>query len=175
MWFQPLLCSLPLWGAVASLVLQPGVNPLPAEAFQDAEQSVPEKAHFVPKGMKMLPLTPVRVPNIYKRVDLRCANSFWEVLELLTLIKTTSYDTCCAVSPTSHTPWVFLTRSETSLTRSRWFFVLPRVSQTFPQGTFSLFWKFLCIDMWNTCLTDNSTASLSTAMGSSIRPLEGMG
>lgn len=84
----------------------------------------------------MLPLTPVCVPNIYKRVDLRCAHRFWEVLELLTRIKTTSYGTCCAVSPTSHAQWVFLARSSTSLTLSRWFFILLRVTETFPQDAF---------------------------------------
>lgn len=107
-----------------------------AQAFKDADLSVPEKARFEPKGMKMLPLTPVCVPNIYKRVDLRCAHRFWEVLELLTRIKTTSYGTCCAVSPTSHAQWVFLARSSTSLTLSRWFFILLRVTETFPQDAF---------------------------------------
>lgn len=129
MWFQALLlqpafvwsCGFPGTSAWAESC---------AETFKDAEQSVPEKTHFVPKGTKMLPLTLVCVPNIYKRVDLRCANSFWEVLELLTLIKTTSYGTCCAVSPTSHTQWVFLTRSAMSPTRSRWFLILLTVTET---------------------------------------------
>lgn len=70
----------------------------------------------------MLPLSSVRVPNAYKRLDLRSDNSFWEVWELLTLVKITSYHRCCADPPIFHPRWAFLARSSMSLLRSKFFF-----------------------------------------------------
>lgn len=171
-WFQPLLlqstfgwsCGFPCtsaWGESS------------AEAFNDAEQSVPEKAHFVPKGMKMLPLTPVCVPNIYKRVDLRCANSFWEYWNCSHWSKTSSYSTCCAVSPTSHTQWMFWLGQQ-----CHW--------HEADDSLFSLEWlrhshKVHFLSSENFCvfifeiLVQQATALQACAQPSCIRPLEGTG
>lgn len=70
---QPLLLQ-PTWsrGFTCSSVWSESL----AEIFKGAEQCVPEKTRFLPKAMKTLPFTFIHVLNIYKRLDLRCDNSF---------------------------------------------------------------------------------------------------